>query len=256
MCGPGLAHLANGQGGVALPHQSGTLHHYTQPVSTPPTYSQHSDTCVQDGHTALDLATMPPTCSRIEKMFYLSTGGKEILNREADNAMRAALGKPPSSDEKWEGGLTWSKANLFPRWLSAARPCATSSSLNAASKYCILAPTPPHNNITGACKRLGADPAIGYTLTQVKPAFEGVPPKMIETAIAGLEQVGPQKCGWWCWEGRVYTNGWVALSLLARSAYDVPRYNPCAPLFHRPVAPCPPTRARPSARRCSRRRCW
>ena len=63
MCGPGLADLANGQGGVALPHQSGTLHHYTQPVSTPPTYSQHSDTCVQDGHTALDLATMPPPFS-------------------------------------------------------------------------------------------------------------------------------------------------------------------------------------------------
>ena len=166
---------------------------------------------MQDGRTALDLATMPP--SPFEKMFYLATGGKEIANRAAENAIAAAAGIPPPSDEKWEGGLTWSKANLFPRWLSAARPHATSSSPNAASKYCILAPTPPHNNVIEFCKKFGADPAIGYTLTQVKPVFEGAPPKMIETAIAGLEQVGPQKCGWWCGEGRVYTNGWVALCM-------------------------------------------
>ena len=148
------------------------------------------------------------------------------------------MGQPPTSDEKWEGGLTWSKANLFPRWLSAARPCATSSSLNAASKYCILAPTPPHNNITGACKRLGADPAIGYTLTQMKPVFERAPPEKIETAIAGLEQVGPQKCGWWCWEGRVYTNGWVALSLLARST-TCPGITHAPPSFTGRLHPAP-----------------
>ena len=76
-------------GGVALPHQSGTLHHCAQPVSTLSTYSQHTDTCAQDGATPLFMAAWKGHLEVVRELVEAGAD-KSVQTNRGDTALSVA----------------------------------------------------------------------------------------------------------------------------------------------------------------------